>query len=284
MPHIIDGKKHADTILCDVQKRIEKYSTPPTLCVILVGDDPASHVYVGHKERACHRVGITSRTVRLDASTTQDALINTIKNMNADASIHGILVQMPLPDSICATTVIDAITPEKDVDGLHSHNMGQLFAHTPTLVPCTPKGCLRLIEAHTDIAGKHAVVVGRSVLVGRPMAALLLRHHATVTIAHRHTRDLSTITQQADILVVAVGKPHFITRHYIKPGAVVIDVGITRVAHDGGSRLVGDVDFDNVHDLCAAITPVPGGVGPMTVASLMENVVYAYDVQMQMQM
>lgn len=264
-----------------MREKVKFYkNNPPNLCVVLVGDDPASHVYVKHKERACAQVGIRSYTLRLPASITQDALTQHIQKLNQDRDIHGILVQMPLPEHISSTTIIESIDPRKDVDGLHSHNLGKMFAHTPGLIPCTPKGCLHLIQQHTNIKGKHAVVVGRSILVGRPMASLLLRHHATVTVAHRYTQNLAQITQSADILVVAVGKPNLITRRHIKPGAIVIDVGITRVdTLNEKTQVTGDVDFDDVKDLCRAITPVPGGVGPMTVASLMENVLMAYEMQ-----
>lgn len=276
MTTIIDGKAHANRIFDEVKCRIQNISgQPPTLCVVLVGDDPASAIYVRRKEAACHAVGIQSRTQRYPSTITQDELLSHIQDVNNDSSVHGILIQMPLPSSICTNTILRAVHPLKDVDGLHPHNLGQLFAHTPTLVPCTPKGCLSLIKSVTDISGKHAVVVGRSLLVGRPMASLLLQNDATVTMAHRYTQHLQAITQQADILVVATGQPSFITRDHIKPGSVVIDVGITRLEN----KIVGDVDFDAVQDLCSAITPVPGGVGPMTVASLMENVWLAYEMQ-----
>ncbi len=244
--------------------------------MILVGNSPASEIYVAHKQRACALVGVESRLYHLPDNVTQEQLLKTIYALNKDTAIHGILVQMPLPPHIHAWDVLQAVNPLKDVDGLHQDNLGLLFASEPRFIPCTPKGCLAILSRITDIKGKSVTVVGRSILVGRPMAALLLKNNATVTTAHRHTVDLVTVTRNADILVVAAGKPGLITKNHVKPGAIILDVGINRMTdHEGRDKIVGDVIFDEVAPLCQYITPVPGGIGPMTVASLMDNVVKA---------
>ena len=260
----------------EAKQRVRGLSTLPTLAVVLVGDNPASQVYVDHKKKACAHVGIASNTILLPETTSQEALHDILKSLNDDASITGILLQLPLPTHLDQNQAIDHISPLKDVDGLHPENLGVLFSRSPRFVPCTPKGCMhiltRLMERDGDtFKGKHAVVVGRSILVGRPMSALLLRHHATVTVAHRYTENLSEVTKMADILIVATGVPGLITANHVKKGTIVLDVGITRVK----GKLKGDVDFENVAPLCAYITPVPGGIGPMTVACLMENVLEA---------
>lgn len=268
---IIDGKAVADALRGELARRAEelkKRGVEPALAVILVGDDPASQVYVRNKEKACKKAGIRSIMKRLPADTSQEALEREVTALNEDASVHGILVQLPLPKHLNEQRVLDLIDPRKDVDGFHPVNSGRLLNGQPGFVPCTPKGALYLIErTGTNIAGKHAVVVGRSNIVGKPMALLLLQKHATVTICHSRTQDLGSITRQADILVVAVGRPNFVTGDMIKPGAVVIDVGINRL-EDG---LTGDVDFASAQEVAGAITPVPGGVGPMTIAMLLSN-------------
>lgn len=251
----------------------------PTLAVVLVGDNPASHVYVEHKKKACAHVGVTSKSIFLPEATSQEALHDILKSLNHDHAITGILLQLPLPSHLDQDQAIDHIAPRKDVDGLHPENLGLLFARSPRFIPCTPKGCMHILTRlmdrdHDTLKGKHVVVVGRSILVGRPMSALLLRHHATVTVAHRYTENLHEITKHADILVVAAGVPGLITEQHVKRGAIVLDIGITRVEE----KLKGDVDFDAVAPLCRYITPVPGGVGPMTVACLMENVVEAAQI------
>lgn len=246
----------------------------PGLAVILVGDDPASQVYVRNKVKACGEVGIHSVLEAYPASLTEDELLARIAALNADPAIHGILVQLPLPAHLDAQRVIEAIAPEKDVDGFHIANAGALLVGHPAFRPCTPYGCMKMLEhiGRTDLRGQHAVVVGRSNIVGKPMALLLLQAGATVTICHSGTADLAHHTRQADILVAAVGKPRMIGADMVKPGAIVLDVGINRLP-DG--KLCGDVDFDAVREVAGWITPVPGGVGPMTIAMLLLNTVDA---------
>ncbi len=246
----------------------------PHLAVILVGDDPASALYIRTKQKRCDAVGIQSTLIQLDKTISQDQLINRIHACNNDPNIHGILIQLPLPKTINSTAIIRAIAPEKDVDGFHPYNLGSLAQKSPTLRPCTPYGIIQLLEDYAiPIAGKHAVLVGVSPIVGRPMALELLLAKATVTLCHKSTVDLTKHTKQADILVTAIGEPQFIKKKHIKPGAVVVDVGITRL-EDG--RIVGDVDFDQVQEVASWITPVPGGVGPMTVTTLLQNTMQAY--------
>ncbi|OBS30899.1 bifunctional methylenetetrahydrofolate dehydrogenase/methenyltetrahydrofolate cyclohydrolase [Tepidimonas fonticaldi] len=250
----------------------------PGLAVILVGDDPASQVYVRNKVKACGEAGIHSVLETYPASLTEDELLARIAALNADPAIHGILVQLPLPAHLNAQRVIEAIAPEKDVDGFHVANAGALLVGQPAFRPCTPYGCMKMLEhiGRTDLRGQHAVVVGRSNIVGKPMALLLLQAGATVTICHSGTADLAHHTRQADVLVAAVGKPRMIGADMVKPGAVVLDVGINRLP-DG--KLCGDVDFDAVREVAGWITPVPGGVGPMTIAMLLLNTVEAVDRQ-----
>lgn len=243
----------------------------PGLAVILVGDDAASAVYVRNKARACEQVGIYSEVHRLPAETTQEQLLQWIDKLNNNKEIHGILVQLPLPKHIDEDAVIDAISPEKDVDCFHPQNVGNLMIGKPSLLPCTPAGVIEILHrTGTEIAGKHAVVVGRSNIVGKPMAMLLLREHATVTVCHSRTPDMEAITRQADILVVGVGRAQMIKASHIKPGAVVIDVGINRLE---SGQLVGDVDYDDAASVAGKITPVPGCVGPMTITMLLANTV-----------
>ncbi|MEH8263051.1 bifunctional methylenetetrahydrofolate dehydrogenase/methenyltetrahydrofolate cyclohydrolase FolD [Aeromonas veronii] len=274
---IIDGKQVAQTIrsqvAAQVQQRLAAGKRAPGLAVILVGADPASQVYVGSKRRACEEVGFLSRSYDLSATASQEELLALIDQLNADSLVDGILVQLPLPDHFDTTQVLERIQPDKDVDGFHPYNVGRLAQRIPALRPCTPKGIMTLIETTgVKTHGLHAVVVGASNIVGRPMTLELLLAGCTTTTCHRFTRDLEEQVRRADLLVVAVGKPNFIPGEWIKPGALVIDVGINRLA-DGS--LVGDVEFETARSHASFITPVPGGVGPMTVASLMENTLIA---------
>ena len=272
---IIDGKSIAKELRESLAPRVaalKEQGITPGLTVIVVGDDPASAIYVRNKERACVKLGMNSQVLRFPAETTQEEILNTVRLLNQDNSVHGILVQLPLPRHIDEQAVLRAIDPDKDVDGFHAMNAGRLMNGEPGFVACTPKGVMRLLEVSgVELDGKNAVVVGRSNIVGKPMALLLLQKNCTVTIAHSHTKDLTAVTRSADILVVAVGRVGFITGDMIKPGAAVMDVGINRV--DG--KVVGDVDFESAKEVASCITPVPGGVGAMTIAMLMENTVEA---------
>ena len=274
---IIDGKILAAEVKACAAQAVrflqERYGITPCLAVLLVGDDPASQVYVRGKANDCEACGIESRVIRLPAGTTQAELLARLGTLAADSAVHGILVQLPLPRHIDPAAVIEAIPPEKDVDGFTPVNAGRLLNGEPCFAPCTPAGCLRMIEAAgVELDGKHAVVVGRSNIVGKPAALLLMQKNATVTVCHSHTRDLAAVCRTADVLIAAVGKAGFITADMVKPGAVVIDVGINRGA-DG--KLHGDVDFAPVSEIASYITPVPGGVGLMTRAMLMLNTVQA---------
>ena len=273
MGNIIDGNKIAQEIRNEVRLKTRELRQQtgiiPGLAVILVGDDPASQVYVGRKSKACAEVGFLSREYKLPAETEEKKLLKIIKKLNKDDQIHGILVQLPLPGHISTENIIAAIDPDKDVDGFHPYNVGGLMAGTPLFLPCTPRGIMELIaRSGIDLKGKEAVVVGRSNIVGKPMAMLLLAQHATVTMCHSKTGDLPAVTRRADVLIAAVGKPHMIKADMVKEGAVVIDVGVNRLEN---GKLAGDVDFDNVAPKASFITPVPGGVGPMTIAMLMKN-------------
>ena len=272
---IIDGKSIAKELRESLAPRVaalKEQGITPGLTVIVVGDDPASAIYVRNKERACVKLGMNSQVLRFPAETTQEEILNTVRLLNQDDSVHGILVQLPLPRHIDEQAVLRAIDPDKDVDGFHAMNAGRLMNGEPGFVACTPKGVMRLLEVSgVELDGKNAVMVGRSNIVGKPMALLLLQKNCTVTIAHSHTKDLAAVTRSADILVVAVGRAGFITGDMIKPGAAVMDVGINRV--DG--KVVGDVDFESAKEVASCITPVPGGVGAMTIAMLMENTVEA---------
>lgn len=284
-PVLIDGKKVAADVRARLVKEIEELKAAghtPGLAVVLVGEDPASQVYVGSKVKACAELGIYSQKWALPAETTQEELVQLIHQLNADDRIHGILVQSPPPPHIDEEAVILNIDPRKDVDGFHPANVAKLVLEDETgFVPCTPLGCMELLAAYgIPTAGKHAVVIGRSMIVGKPMANLLVskKANATVTIAHSRTADLPGLCRTADILVAAVGRPEMVKADYVKPGAVVLDVGINRIedaTRPRGYRIVGDVDFEAVKDSCSAITPVPGGVGPMTIAMLMANTVKA---------
>ena len=283
MTLIIDGKAAAarrnEATARDIAE-LRARGIVPGLAVVLVGDNPASLAYVGSKDKTCRELGMNSRKIELPAATTQDELLAVIAGLNADPAIHGILVQSPPPPHIDEDAVVRAIDPRKDVDGFHPLNVAALAMDDPSaIVPCTPLGCLELLHEYgIQTAGARAVVVGRSHIVGKPMAMLLLRKgvDATVTVAHSRTADLAAVTREADIVIAALGRPHFLGAEHIRPGAVVIDVGINRLAEatsPRGFRLVGDVDFDAVAPQCRAITPVPGGVGPMTIAMLMANTV-----------
>lgn len=277
----IDGKAAAAELraavgicVADLKAR---HGVTPGLAVVLVGDDPASQVYVRNKGKATRGAGMESFEYPMPASATQAEVLARVEALNADEAVDGVLVQLPLPGQIDETAIIDAIDPAKDVDGLHVVNIGRLVTGRPTLIPCTPSGCMVLLRKHVpDLVGKRAIVVGRSHLVGKPIAQLLLAAHCTVTIAHSRTRDLAEECRRADILVAAVGRPEMIRGDWIKPGATVIDVGINRVPGEGGkTKLVGDVAYDEAVSVAGAITPVPGGVGPMTIASLLRNTLIA---------
>jgi len=275
---ILDGKALAGEIHGEQERRVaslvKKAGRPPGLAVILVGNDPASHTYVSNKRKACHRVGIYAPDINLPADTSLEAVLESVDRFNRDPAIDGILVQLPLPSSLPKEKVLLKIAPDKDVDGFHPVNLGKLVAGEQGLVACTPRGIMTLLKRfHIPVAGKHAVVIGRSLIVGKPMALLLLNANATVTVCHSQTTDLPHMARQADILVAALGRPEMIGRDYVKPGAVVIDVGISR-GSDG--KLKGDVRFDEVKEIAGAITPVPGGIGPMTIATLLDNTIDAY--------
>ncbi|MFC4599190.1 bifunctional methylenetetrahydrofolate dehydrogenase/methenyltetrahydrofolate cyclohydrolase FolD [Cohnella hongkongensis] len=273
---LIEGKKISDSIREEIKaeaERLKGEGVTPGLVVILVGEDPASQVYVRNKAKACEQLGYYSEVVRLPAETTQQELLSLIARYNEEAKVHGILVQLPLPKHIEEKAIIDAIAVEKDVDGFHPESVGNLMIGDDTLLPCTPAGVIELLKrTGNDPAGKHAVVIGRSNIVGKPVAMLLLRENATVTICHSRTPNLPEISSQADILVAAVGVPKLVKKEWIKPGAVVIDVGVNRLP-DG--KLCGDVDFDDALQRAGWITPVPGGVGPMTITMLMANTLRA---------
>ena len=280
MPQIIDGKAISAQIKDELKEkvaRMKEEGKQVCLAVIQVGNDPASSVYVGNKKKACAYIGIEALSYELPEETTQEELLSLIAELNARKDVNGILVQLPLPGHIEEDAVIRAINPKKDVDGFHPQSVGALCIGEPGFVSCTPAGIIQLLRrSNIEIAGKECVVIGRSNIVGKPMALLLLRENGTVTVAHSRTKDLKQVAKRADILVVAVGKPKMITREYVKEGAVVIDVGIHR---NENNKLCGDVDYEDVAPVCSAITPVPGGVGPMTIAMLMNNCVESVNLQ-----
>ncbi len=273
---LLNGKELAQKLQQEMTQEVtalKEKGLQPGLAVILVGEDPASQVYVRNKERAANNIGMYSVVYRLPETTSEADLIAKIEELNQDDKIHGILVQLPLPKHINEDLVLDTIVPEKDVDGFHPMNLGNLFAGKPTMIPCTPAGIMELIKlSGLDLAGKNAVIIGRSNIVGKPMAHLLLQANATVTICHSKTKDLPKVAKQADVLVVAIGRANFVTADFVKEGAVVIDVGINR---DENNKLTGDVKFDEVAPLTSYITPVPGGVGPMTITMLMRQTIEA---------
>ncbi|AHX74649.1 bifunctional methylenetetrahydrofolate dehydrogenase/methenyltetrahydrofolate cyclohydrolase [Streptococcus agalactiae] len=273
MTELIDGKALSQKMQAELGRKVERlkeqHGIVPGLAVILVGDNPASQVYVRNKERSALESGFKSETLRLSESISQEELIDIIHQYNEDKSIHGILVQLPLPQHINDKKIILAIDPKKDVDGFHPMNTGHLWSGRPMMVPCTPAGIMEMFrEYHVDLEGKHAVIIGRSNIVGKPMAQLLLDKNATVTLTHSRTRNLSEVTKEADILIVAIGQGHFVTKDFVKEGAVVIDVGMNR---DENGKLIGDVVFEQVAEVASMITPVPGGVGPMTITMLLEQ-------------
>lgn len=281
---IIDGKAFATTLKSRIQNDVETlkqvHSVVPGLAVVLVGEDAASEVYVRSKRKQTAEVGMSSYAHNLPPNTTQSELLARIEDLNGDSRVNGILVQLPLPEHISDGAVINAIDPRKDVDGFHVINIGRLWTGEEALVPCTPLGCSMLLKDHLgDLSGKHAVVIGRSNIVGKPMASLLVRENCTVTIAHSRTRNLPEVCRTADILVAATGRPEMVRGDWVKPGATVIDVGINRVrvpdSDSGSTKLVGDVCYDEAVQVAGAITPVPGGVGPMTIACLLQNTVTA---------
>ncbi|MFM9890016.1 MAG: bifunctional methylenetetrahydrofolate dehydrogenase/methenyltetrahydrofolate cyclohydrolase FolD [Rickettsiales bacterium] len=277
---LIDGKAFAASLREEIAVGVAavkaQHGLKPGLAVILVGDDAASQVYVKNKKLACEAAGIASFETLLPTATTQAELLAHIARYNADAAVHGILVQLPLPAHMDAQAVINAIDPGKDVDGFHVINAGRLAVGQDGLVPCTPLGCLLLLKATLgELSGKHAVVLGRSNIVGKPMAQLLLRENCTVTICHSHTKALAEETRRGDILIAAIGKPEFVKGTMVKPGATLIDVGINRIDRDGKAKLVGDIDFESARKFASYITPVPGGVGPMTIACLLRNTLQA---------
>lgn len=280
MVTLIDGKQISADIKNEVKEKVAAYKAEGkeiSLAVIQVGNNPASTVYVGNKKKACEYVGIKSVAYELPEETTEEELLNLIKELNAKKEINGILVQLPLPKHIDEDKVIETIDPIKDVDGFHPMNVGALSIGRRGFISCTPYGIMKLLErTDIDVNGKHCVIIGRSNIVGKPMGMLLLKANGTVTTVHSRTKDIKELTKQADILVVAIGKPKFVDASYVKDGAVVIDVGINR---DENNKLCGDVDFDSVVDKVSAITPVPGGVGPMTIAMLMNNCVEAFEFQ-----
>lgn len=286
MAQILDGKSTAKQIRRELKLRVQalrEAGVTPRLVVLLIGDDPASQVYVRNKERLAIRVGIAGETIRIPGDVTQADLEARVRSLGDDPGVHGILVQLPLPHGLDAEPVIRCIPPAKDVDGLHPVNVGELARGTPRFAPCTPAGCIELLARHgVEIAGRHVVIVGRSNLVGRPLASLLLlrgdRGDASPTVCHSRSDGLADLVRQGDIVVAAVGRPNTITADMVKPGAAVVDVGINRIedpAAEGGARLVGDVDYEPVAEVASWITPVPGGVGPMTIAMLLSNTVEA---------
>ncbi len=274
MPHIIDGKlisKQIKDELRDEVQKLKEAGRTACLAVIQVGQDPASSVYVNNKKKACAYIGIGSRSYELPEETSEEALVALVEELNEDPEVNGILVQLPLPKQIDEDRIIRTISPDKDVDGFHPVSVGRLWIGEKGFLSCTPAGVIQLLKrSNIEIEGKECVIIGRSNIVGKPMAALLLRENATVTVAHSKTKDLKEITRRADILIVAIGKARFITKEYVKEGAVVIDVGMHR---DEQNHLCGDVDYEDVARIASAITPVPGGVGPMTIAMLMNNCV-----------
>ena len=280
MANLIDGKQISKEIKDELKELVAKKKEEgmeATLAVIQVGNDPASSVYVGNKKKACEYIGIRSLAYELPEETTQEELMELIEKLNKDDSVHGILVQLPLPKHMCEDDIIKTIAPEKDVDGFHPQSVGALSIGQKGFVSCTPAGVIQLLKrSGIEIEGKECVVLGRSNIVGKPMALLLLRENGTVTICHSKTKDLKEVTKRADILIVAVGRPKMVTAEYVKEGAVVIDVGIHRMENQ---KLCGDVDFDSVEPVASYITPVPGGVGPMTIAMLMNNCVEAANMK-----
>jgi methylenetetrahydrofolate dehydrogenase (NADP+)/methenyltetrahydrofolate cyclohydrolase len=281
--HLIDGKAIGAAVRAEIRDRVEEFSArteiKPNLVTVLVGDDPASRIYVRNKGKACHEAGMLSQQIDLPATLPENDLLALVAELNADPAVHGILVQLPLPDHINESRIIEAISPDKDVDGFHPVNAGRLLSGGPCFVPCTPLGIMKMLDHESvSLKGKHAVVVGRSNIVGKPVALLLLARHATVTICHSRTKDLPAVVRSADVVVAAVGRAQMIRGDWLSPGAVVIDVGINRLP-DG--KLVGDVAFEEAKEIAGKISPVPGGVGPMTITMLLHNTLEAADRQVR---
>ena len=275
---IIDGKTLAENLRKNIANEVKQYSRPPGLAVLLVGDDPASQVYVRNKSRACVEVGFYSDQIHKSANITQEELLSEVQRLNENNNIDGILVQLPLPSHIDANEIIEAIIPEKDVDGFSSENVGKLSLNKPFISPCTPKGVIKMLDSiKCDLRGKDCVIIGASNIVGRPMAMEFLNAGATVQVCHKETKDIKQKTKSADIIVAAAGVANLVNSEWVKEGAVIIDVGINRL-EDGS--MTGDVDFDDVKDIASAISPVPGGVGPMTIAVLLENTLIAYQAKL----
>ena len=275
---IIDGKKLAENLRKNIAKEVKQYSRPPGLAVLLVGDDQASQVYVRNKSRACVEVGFYSDQIHKSANITQEELLSEVQRLNENNNIDGILVQLPLPSHIDANEIIEAIIPEKDVDGFSSENVGKLSLNKPFISPCTPKGVIKMLDSiKCDLRGKDCVIIGASNIVGRPMAMEFLNAGATVQVCHKETKDIKQKAKSADIIVAAAGVANLVNSEWVKEGAVIIDVGINRL-EDGS--MTGDVDFDDVKDVVSAISPVPGGVGPMTIAVLLENTLTAYQAKL----
>jgi len=274
---VVDGKKLSEEIRTEIREQIEKLGRGrPRLAAIRVGEDPASKIYLRNKRRACEQTGLDSIQLDLPAEIPEQELLAQVQRLNDDPSVHGILVQLPLPDAIDPAVVASTIRVDKDVDGLNPENAGRLLANQPAHYPCTPLGCIEILDRHAvQIQGATAVVLGRSEIVGKPVALLLLHRHATVTLCHSRTRDLPSVVREADILIAAVGRPRLVRADWIKPGAAVIDVGINRVE----GKLIGDVDFDGAVERARLITPVPGGVGPLTISMLLRNTLQAFEIQ-----
>lgn len=273
MNKILDGKKLSLILQEDLKEKINKLSNSPNLTVVMVGEDKASKIYVKNKEKIAKKIGIDTDTIHLNSETTTDELLSIIEKLNKDKSVNGILVQLPLPKHIDENLVLEKISPLKDVDGFHPQNLGNLMINDTSMIPCTPLGIIELLDFYNiDLEGKNVVVLGRSNIVGKPMLHLLLQKNATVTITHSYTKNLKDITKKADVLIVAIGKSNFITKEYIKDNAIIVDVGINRV----DNKIIGDVDFNSVKDKVSFITPVPGGVGPLTITMLMNQTYTAY--------
>lgn len=273
MNKILDGKKLSLILQEDLKEKINKLSNSPNLTVVMVGEDKASKIYVKNKEKIAKKIGIDTDTIYLNSETTTDELLSIIEKLNKDKSVNGILVQLPLPKHIDENLVLEKISPLKDVDGFHPQNLGNLMINDASMIPCTPLGIIKLLDFYNiDLEGKNVVILGRSNIVGKPMLHLLLQKNATITITHSYTKNLKDITKKADILIIAIGKSNFITKEYIKDNAIIVDVGINRV----DNKIIGDVDFNSVKDKVSFITPVPGGVGPLTITMLMNQTYTAY--------
>lgn len=273
MNKILDGKKLSLILQKDLKYKVSKLTSSPNLTVVIVGEDKASKIYVKNKEKIAKDIGINTDTIHLTSETTTEELLSIIERLNKDKSVNGILVQLPLPKHIDENLVLEKINPQKDVDGFHPQNLGKLIINNSSMIPCTPLGIIKLLDFYNiDLAGKNVVVLGRSNIVGKPMLHLLLEKNATVTIAHSYTKNLKDITKNADVLIVAIGKPNFINKDYIKDNVIIVDVGINRIFN----KIIGDVDFNSVKDKVSFITPVPGGVGPLTITMLMNQTYIAY--------